>query len=111
MRRIPLFAIALSFALVLCGSHVDARVKGMGRLNGTVSDGSGTPLEGVAITIHQGTDLVGGKSDAKGQWVVSGVAKGEWIVTFAKDGLPTKVIKIMVEKEALRNEPIKAQLK
>jgi hypothetical protein len=38
-------------------------------------------------------------------WVLAGVARGNWVVTFEKDGFPTKVVKVVVEKELMRTEP------
>lgn len=99
-------------AFVVAGSAVtEAQVKGIGRLNGKVTDESGTAVDGVTIKLRQGTDTVEGKSDPKGDWVLAGVARGNWVVTFEKAGFPTKVVKVVVEKELLRTDPIKITMK
>ena len=109
MRKRVLMALGL--AIVLSGGQVAAQIKGIGRLNGKVVDADGTPIEGVAIKLHQGTDTIEGKSDAKGEWLLVGVARGNWLVSFDKDGFPTKLVKMLIEKESLRNDPIKIQMK
>jgi hypothetical protein len=105
----------LRLAVVLCvcaltSVAVQAQ-KGMGRLNGKVVDEGGAILDGVTIKLRTGTDVLEGKSDAKGEWVLAGVARGSWVVTFEKDGFPTKVVKVLVEKELLRSESIKITMK
>ena len=106
------FQVLMMAALVACASTVAvAQVKGMGRLNGKVTDDGGAAVDGVAIKLRQGTDVIEAKTDPKGEWVLAGVARGNWIITFEKDGFPTKVVKVLVEKELLRTEPIKITLK
>lgn len=108
MRKLHVaFVICL---LALAAVPVYAQ-KGMGRLNGKVVDEGGTVLDGVTIKLRTGTDVIEGKTDAKGEWVLSGVARGNWVVTFEKEGFPTKVVKMLVEKELLRTEPIKVTMK
>jgi hypothetical protein len=108
MRKLQL-AIVVG-VLAFSATAVQAQ-KGMGRLNGKVVDESGTVVEGVAVKLRTGTDVLEGKSDTKGEWVLAGVARGNWVVTFEKDGYPSKVVKMVVEKELLRTEPIKITMK
>lgn len=109
MRKLRmLLAAAL---MVATSSVVPAEVKGMGRLNGKVTDEGGTALEGVSIKLRQGTDIIEGKTDEKGEWVLAGVARGSWMVTFEKDGFPNKSVKVIVEKELMRTDPIKITMK
>ena len=103
--------MALGLAIVLSGGRVAAQFKGIGRLNGKVVDAAGAALEGVTIKLHQGTDTIEGKTDAKGEWLLVGVARGNWLISFDKDGFSTKLVKVLVEKEALRTDPMKIQMK
>jgi hypothetical protein len=109
MRKRVLMALGL--AIVLSGGQVAAQFKGIGRLNGKVVDADGAPIEGVAIKLRQGTDIIEGKTDAKGDWLLAGVARGNWLVSFDKEGFPSKLVKVVVEKEVLRTDPIKIQMK
>lgn len=108
MRKLHL-AIVVG-VLAFMGATLQAQ-KGMGRLNGKVVDEGGTVIDGVTIKLRTGTDVLEGKTDAKGEWVLAGVARGNWVVTFEKEGFPTKVVKMLVEKELLRTEPIKITMK
>jgi hypothetical protein len=102
---------AIAAMVIVTGSVVAGQVKGMGRLNGQVTDQSGAPVDGVVIKLRQGSGLIEGKTDAKGNWVLVGVARGNWMVAFEKSGFPTKLVKVLVEKELLRTAPIIIQLK
>lgn len=106
------FQVLVAAALVALATSVAvAQVKGMGRLNGKVTDDGGTPVDGVSIKLRQGTDVIEAKTDPKGDWVLAGVARGNWMLSFEKDGFPTKVVKVLVEKELMRTDPIKITLK
>ena len=83
----------------------------MGRLNGKVTDEAGSPVDTVTIKLRLGAETLEGKTDAKGNWVLAGVARGNWFVTFEKDGFETRVLKVLVEKELLRTDPIKVTMK
>jgi hypothetical protein len=109
MRKLQMLMVAAIVAMAT--SAAVAQVKGMGRLNGKVADEGGTPVDGVSVKLRQGTDVIEATTDAKGQWVLAGVARGNWMVSFEKDGFPTKVVKVLVEKELMRTEPIKITLK
>jgi hypothetical protein len=103
--------VPIVVAVILAGSTATAQIKGMGRLNGKVTDESGAPVDGVVIRLRQGSGFVEGKTDVKGAWVLVGVARGNWMVTFEKSGFPTKLVKVLVERELLRTDPINIQLK
>lgn len=108
MRKLHVAIVMCVLALWAVSVHAQ---KGMGRLNGKVVDEGGTVIDGVAVKLRTGTDVIEGKTDAKGEWVLAGVARGNWVVTFEKEGFPTKVVKMLVEKELLRTEPIKITMK
>ncbi len=103
--------VAIVAMVIMAGSIANAQVKGMGRLNGKVTDEAGAPVDGVLIRLRQGSGYIEGKTDAKGQWALVGVARGNWIVSFEKSGFPPKIVKVLVERELLRTVPITIQLK
>ena len=106
------FQVLMVTALVAMATTVAmAQVKGMGRINGKVTDDGGAPVDGVSIRLRQGTGIIEGKTDPKGDWALAGVARGSWMVTFEKQGFPTKFMKILVEKELMRTDPIKVTMK
>ena len=103
--------VAIVATVIMAGSMASAQIKGMGRLNGSVTDKAGAPVDGVLIKLRQGPGFIEGKTDVKGQWALVGIARGNWVVTFEKSGFPTKIVKVIVEKELLRTNPIVIQLK
>lgn len=68
---------------------------GRGRLQGTVKDESGKPVEGAKITLRKGTDRVDPKADGpktittdkNGKWSILGLAGGSWGILIEKEGL------------------------
>jgi tetratricopeptide (TPR) repeat protein len=70
---------------------------GRGRLQGTVKDESGKPVEGATITLRKGSDRVDPKtdgpkqikSDKNGKWSILGLAGGSWGILIEKEGLMT----------------------
>jgi tetratricopeptide (TPR) repeat protein len=67
---------------------------GRGRLQGTVKDESGKPVEGARVTLRKGTDRVDPKADGpaplttdkNGKWSTLGLAQGPWGILIEKDG-------------------------
>lgn len=67
---------------------------GRGRLQGTVKDESGKPIEGARITLRKGTDRVDPKAegpkiittDKNGKWSILGLAGGAWGILIEKEG-------------------------
>lgn len=96
--RITLVALAVS---MLLASVASAQWRGLGRMTGTVVDEGGTPV--AEATIRADLLGLGGttvKTDEKGQWIVSGIAKGEWLVTIAKEGMAMQKVKVVVQEMA-----------
>ncbi len=89
-----------------------AQTRGMGRINGVVTEADGGGIADVAVktTTSAGT-AIEGKTDAKGGWMLPGIGKGVWTVEFKKDGYVVLKAKVTVEQESLRSEPIKLTLK
>jgi tetratricopeptide (TPR) repeat protein len=67
---------------------------GRGRLQGSVKDESGKPVEGAQITLRKGTDRVDAatdgpasiKTDKNGKWSILGLAGGTWGILIEKGG-------------------------
>jgi tetratricopeptide (TPR) repeat protein len=67
---------------------------GRGRLQGTIKDEQGKPVEGATITLRKGTDRVDPKADGpkpittdkNGKWSVLGLAEGPWGILIQKEG-------------------------
>jgi len=67
---------------------------GRGRLQGTVKDESGKPVEGATITLRKGGDRVDPKADGpaviktdkNGKWSILGLAGGSWGILIQKEG-------------------------
>jgi hypothetical protein len=98
--------------LMLSSGPSEAQMRGLGRINGTAVDDAGEPVADVVIRIGftDGSKLEG-KSDGKGNWAVAGLGKGEFPVSFTKDGFETKRVKVVIEKELSKTQPIKITMK
>jgi tetratricopeptide (TPR) repeat protein len=86
--------------------------KGLGRMEGRVTDASGAPLEGVTVTLELperggGTTL---RTDSKGRWAIAGLAAGAWHIDFAGPGLVTSRTRVELPTEATRLAPLKVVL-
>jgi hypothetical protein len=108
MRTLQVLVVIAGLLVGTAAAH--AQVKGIGRLNGKVTDAGGDAVDGVSVKLRQGTDVLETKTDEKGEWVLAGVARGNWMLAFEKDGYPTKVVRVVVEKEMLRTDPIRITL-
>lgn len=90
---------------------VDAQMRGMGRINGTIVDDAGEPMEGVKVrTATLSGDLIECETDAKGKWVLTGIGRGAWEVLVVKTGYGAKKLKVNVEREIDRSQDIKITL-
>jgi tetratricopeptide (TPR) repeat protein len=96
MRRTP---ILLSCLLVLATLDAPAAAQewaGRGRARGEVKDDKGKPVEGGSVFLRRGVETIdpadpgpGPKvavTDAKGRWIVAGIAGGEWAALVTKEG-------------------------
>jgi hypothetical protein len=104
--------VALVLGLV-SGATVAAQLRGMGRLQGTVADDSGAPLPEVTIkaALAGFGGTVDGSSDAKGQWILGGLARGEWEVTFEKAGYAPRKATVSLQVELAKVPPIAVVMK
>ncbi len=104
------FGLVLAFALLFSAS-ASAQWRGLGRAGGKVVDEGGAPI--AEVTVRADLPGAGGtvvKTNEKGEWAVSGIAKGDWVITFAKDGLTLTKIKVPVQEMALPI-PLKTTMK
>ena len=89
MRRMRLVSVAASllalFALILAAAPAQAQAwAGKGRLQGSLKDEQGKPVQGATITLRKGTDRVDPKadgpkpllSDKNGKWSILGLGGG-----------------------------------
>jgi hypothetical protein len=107
--------VLLAMAVAVLGLSVNAwaQLHGMGRVQGSVSDEGGAPLEGVTVkaTLAGSTGSIDGASNAKGEWAIGGMGKGEWDVTFEKAGFAPRKAKINLTVELARIPPIPVTMK
>jgi hypothetical protein len=96
VRKSMAFAAVL---LVLASATVFAQWRGLGRAVGKVVDEAGAPV--AEATVRADLLGVGGttlKTNAKGEWILNGVARGEWSITVAKIGMVTQKTKVAVQE-------------
>ena len=92
-------------------SVVAAQFRGLGRINGKVTDDAGAPLEGVTVVARLTTGgEMKAKTNKKGEWAIGGIASGEWQLDFTKDGYDTRQISVGV-REQERLPPIEIVMK
>jgi hypothetical protein len=111
MKRISA-ALAVAALIGLAGEHAAAQSRGLGALAGMVSEEGGGGLSGVLVKLPRPDgSAIEAKSDDSGKWNVNGVGKGEFTMVIYKEGFATKTVRLVVEKETMRPEPIKIVLK
>jgi hypothetical protein len=96
VKKVFGFAVVL---LVLVSATAFTQWRGLGRTSGKVVAEDGTALADVTVR----ADLlgVGGttlKTNEKGEWTLSGIARGDWSITLAKDGMVTVKTKVSVQE-------------
>lgn len=103
--------LILSLAFFTQVNAQSGAAKGKGRVKGTVTDTEGKPLEGVTVRFHS-TRLntsFEAKTDAKGNWIVSGMSGGAWDVDFILEGYKDRRISTQLSELAY-NKPIDLQM-
>ena len=105
-------AMAVMLGLMVASAAPQAQMRGLGRINGSIADDGGAPVGEavVKITFSDGSKIEG-KSDAKGNWALAGLGRGEFPVSFEKDGFEVKRVKVVIEKELAKTQPIKITMK
>ena len=123
MRRMRLVSVAASLlalsTLVLAAAPAQAQAwAGKGRLQGSLKDEQGKPVQGATITLRKGTDRVDPKadgpkpllSDKNGKWSILGLAGGAWGVLIEKEGFVPSEGQIKVDEFAVA-QPLNLVLK
>jgi len=99
-KKFAIIGVALAM-VVLAAASASAQWRGLGRVTGKVVDDGGAPV--VDATVRADLLGMGGtttKTNEKGEWMVSGIAKGEWLITVAKDGMALQKVKVVVQEMA-----------
>ena len=111
MKRRVQWVLVLA-GVLMAAAQPTSQGRGMGRMNGVVVDESGAPVAAVTVKTATGEGTpIESKSDDGGRWIVGGLGRGEWTVLFAKEGFVARQVKVVLEKELERTEPIKIVLK
>jgi hypothetical protein len=113
MRPVGRYVALIALMLVVIPTASSAQFRGLGRITGTVSEEGGGPLSNVSVraTLTGEDGVIEEKSDEKGTWAVSGVAKGEWHLTFQIAGYVPVGAKVTLPAELSRIAPISITLK
>jgi hypothetical protein len=105
--------VAVGILVVLAAAGVSAQEwRGMGRVGGKVVDQDGKPVAGVQVKAtlpRAGNRGPEGKSNARGEWAIGGIAGGEWALDFIKDGFEPRNITVTV-MESSRLPPMEIRL-
>ena len=110
-RKSLLAAISVLFLLAAVMSAEEWR-GGTARVEGSVKNEKGEPIENAKVSLRWGQSGHGGpdlKTNKKGHWAVMGLSGGPWDVDFEAPGYQTKKISVGLS-EASRNPSIDVQL-
>ena len=90
-------ALILAFATLIASSAL-AQTRGTSRIAGKAVDEKGQPLADVVVKAQKigMTDVIDGKSNGKGEWMIRNIAGGEWRLEFSKEGYATQEGKVTV---------------
>jgi len=108
--NLSIFILFLVFCTVLVTFAQEHM--GTGRINGTVVDEGGQPMEGVLIVVEsmEYKTKLQGYSDKKGNFAVAGLGTGKWRITATKEGYNSSYLDMNV-RQLRRNPPINVKLK
>lgn len=103
---------ALAFVVAVAAPVQAQDWKGMGRMEGKVTDDKGAPVAGATVKLQRdgygdGTTL---KTDKKGRWAIAGIAAATWNADIEAPGFAPKKISINLPSEASRLAPIEVKL-
>jgi tetratricopeptide (TPR) repeat protein len=109
-------AIHLSLALlvVLLATSMSAQAwRGVGRLQGIVSDQNGKPLKGAKVVVVSlkgdgGPEPI--STDAKGRWAAGGLIGGAWNIDISAEGYLTRQLSANVSELGGLTPPMKVSL-
>jgi tetratricopeptide (TPR) repeat protein len=110
--RLDTRLLAVYASLALAASALAQDWKGMGRLEGRVTDEAGAPL--VEATVKLELPERGGgaavRTDRKGRWVLGGIAAGTWNIDVEAEGFTSRRLSVRLPSEASRLAPIEVKL-
>lgn len=110
----------LAMSLLLSSAQLFAQEwKGIGRLQGLVTDEAGQPLEGARITLRPGDAAVKAENsgpapimtDKRGKWSMLGLTGGTWGVLIEKDGYITSEGRLKVAESGPPQQAVTIKLK
>jgi tetratricopeptide (TPR) repeat protein len=107
------FGLIIFLIFLLAGTLLRAQEQtGRGRINGTVVDDKGQPVEGASILVEsmQTKTKFQGTSDESGHFAVAGLGTGYWRITASKEGYISSSVNLNV-RQLKRNPPITFTLK
>jgi Tfp pilus assembly protein PilF len=110
----------LAVLLLLSSVRLSAQVwKGIGRLQGIVTDESGKPIEGAKVTLRPGDQTPKAENsgppaamtDKHGKWSMLGLSGGTWGVLIEKDGYVTSEGRMKVAESGPPQQPVTVKLR
>ena len=107
------YALLVALAMVIMPIASSAQFRGLGRVTGTVADDNSAPLKDVLVraTLTGEEGVIEERTDDKGAWAISGMAKGEWHLTFQIPGYVPVAAKVTLTAELAHMAPISVVLK
>jgi Flp pilus assembly protein TadD len=112
-------ALAVGMLLLSSAQLFAQEWKGIGRLQGIVTDEEGKPIEGAKITLRPGDTTVkpenpgppSSTTDKHGHWSTLGLTGGTWGVLIEKDGYITSEGRLKVAESGPPQPPVTIKLK
>lgn len=110
----------LAVLLLLSSARLFAQEwKGIGRLQGIVTDENGNPIEGAKITLRPGDQTVKAENsgpppimtDKRGKWSMLGLTGGTWGVLIEKEGYITSEGRLKVAESGPPQQAVPVKLK
>lgn len=116
---LPLAAALLLLPLLSATRLTGQEWKGIGRLQGIVTDEAGQPIEGAKITLRIGDQTVKPENpgppviatDKHGRWSMLGLSGGMWGVLIEKDGYITSEGRLKVAESGPPQQAVTIKLK
>ena len=113
MKKAPIYLIALLFVVLGAGTASAQGWRGVGRIQGVVTDQNGNPIKGAKVTLLSKKSGNGPEAlitDAKGRWTMGGLIGGAWDVDVDAPGFLTRKMSANVSELERLVPPMKIQL-